>query len=148
MINFTKPEVPPNVTTDSTLASSVGLNAFTPGRTPFDMLLNFDSIKDNLRNIIFFRKGDYLDNPDFGIGIQDYVFEQGDQDLKIILSQEIRRQINKYEPRAVIRSLNVYVPDWATDSLVISLDLLINNVPFSLSAGGSGGFNLSQQSVS
>lgn len=148
MINFVKPEVPPNVATDSVMASSVGLNAFTPNRTPFNVLLNFDSIKDNLRNIIFFRKGDYLDDPDFGVGIQDYVFDQNDQDLKIVLGQEIRRQINKYEPRAVIRSLNIYIPDWDTEALVVDLDLLINNVPFTLAAGGSGGFTLSQQAQS
>lgn len=144
-IKIDKPVVPPNVDTNSLLASSLGFNAFSANRIPFDILTNFNSIKDNLRNILFFRKGDYLDNSDFGVGIQDYLFENKTEDLKLILSQEIRRQINKYEPRAIIRILNISTPSWADDSILIDMDILINNVPFTVGATGSGGFTLSSQ---
>ena len=143
-ITVQKPVIPPNVGTSSTLASSLGFNSFSPNRQPFGILTNFDSIRDNLRNIIFFRKGDYLDNPDFGVGIQDYIFEQDTSDLQLILSQVIRQQINKYEPRAIVRVLNITTPTWADDSILIDMNLLINNVPFTLNATGSGGFVLAQ----
>lgn len=147
MVDVVKPSTVPSVAGKSYIASSLGFNAFTRDRVPFSILTNFESIRDNIRNILFFRKGDYPDSPDFGVGIQDYLFEQNDELLKIALSQEIRRQIATYEPRVTIRTLSVSTPSWADDSIVVDLDLLVNGTSLSGLATSSGTFNLSQQAA-
>ena len=147
MVAIIKPLIPPNVQGDSIFSAGISFNSFTPNRKPFDFLANFDSIRENLRNILFFRKGDYPDNPDFGIGLQDYLFEPLDELLSLSLNQEMRRQISKNEPRIIIRVLNLSTPAWADDSLVVDMDLLANNIPLTGIAAANGTFSLSQKSA-
>lgn len=128
------------------LASSLGgFNSFSNNTVLFAILTNFESIRDNVRNILFFRKGDYLDLPEFGIGLQDYVFEQDDELLSIALNQEIRNQLGRYESRVTVRSLSISTPAWADDSLVVDIDLLCNGTVLSVTASGSGLFNMEQK---
>jgi phage baseplate assembly protein W len=107
-------------------------------------LTDIDSIRDNIRNILFFRKGDYPDEPEFGIGLQDFIFDPADELLRTSLGQEIRRQIVRYEPRVTIRVLTVTSPKWADDTLQIDLDILVGNIPLTGLATASGTFSLSQ----
>lgn len=139
-----KPKV--NLKSGINLAGSLGgFNAFSNNKTLFAILTNFDSIRDNVRNILFFRKGDYLDLPEFGIGLQDYVFEQNDELLSIALNQEIRTQIGRYESRVTVRSLSISSPSWAEDGLVVDIDLLFNGTVLGVTATGSGLFNMEQK---
>ena len=131
----------------SVFSSGIGFNQYGPIRNGFGLLANFESIKENIRNILYFRKGDYPDNSDFGIGLQDFLFEPADEILRISLSQEIRRQISTYEPRTVIRNISVTTPAWADDSIVVDFDLIVNNVVLTGSASSNGIFNLSQSSA-
>ena len=143
MVDLVKP-TPPAVEGRSYLASSLGFEAYTTGHVPFAILTDLPSIRDNIRNILYFRKGDYPDNPDFGVGLQDFLFDPADELLRVSLAQEMRRQISRYEPRVTIRILNVTSPAWAEDSLVVDLDLLVGNTPLSGVATPSGTFTLSQ----
>jgi phage baseplate assembly protein W len=139
-----KPKV--NVQNGTNVASSLGgFNAFSNANTLFTVFKDFDSIRDNVRNILFFRKGDYLDLPEFGIGLQDYVFEQDDELLSIALNQEIRTQFNRYESRVTVRTLSISFPAWADDGLIVDMDLLCNGSILSLTASGSGLFNMEQK---
>lgn len=135
------------MTGSSVFSSGIGFNSYGPTRQGFGLLANFESIKENIRNILFFRKGDYPDNSDFGVGLQDFLFEPADEILRISLSQEVRRQISTYEPRAVIRNVGVSTPSWADDSIVVDLDLIVNNVVLTGQASSNGIFNLSQSSA-
>ena len=137
----------PTVTGSSVFSAGIGFNQYGPVRQNFSLFAGFNAVKENIRNILFFRKGDYPDNSDFGVGIQDFLFEPADELLRLALSQEIRRQIGKYEPRVVIRSIAISTPSWADDSVVVNLDLLINGVVLSGVAGANGVFNLSQSSA-
>ena len=147
VLTVIKPSIPPNVAGTSVFASGVAFNQYGPPLQPFGLLTGFASIRDNLRNILFFRKGDYPDNPDFGVGIQDYVFDQNDEVLSLALSQEISRQIATYESRVTIRGINISTPAWADDSIAVNLDLLVNNTALVVTAGSNGIFNISQQRV-
>jgi phage baseplate assembly protein W len=147
LVDVVKPLIPPNVTGRSVFSSGIGFNQFGPTRQAFGLMSGFDAIRDNLRNILFFRKGDYLDNSDFGVGLQDFLFEPADELLRLALNQEIRRQIAKYEPRLVIRSISVTTPAWADDSIVVDLDLMVNNVSIGAQAGANGYYNLTQKSA-
>ncbi len=147
MVDVIKPPFIPNVAGKSVFSAGIGFNQFGPARQNFALMSGVSAISDNIRNILFFRKGDYPDNSDFGVGLQDFLFEQCDELLRLALNQEVRRQISKYEPRVVIRSISVSTPSWADDSIVINLDLMVNNVTLSGTAGANGAFNLSQSSA-
>jgi phage baseplate assembly protein W len=149
MVQITKPAVLPTVASNALIASSLGFAQRNIVRPEFSILTNFDSIADNICNILFFRKGDYPDLPDFGLGIQDYLFENGvEETFQVAFSQEMRRQIAQYEPRATVSSLNIYVPQ-ANDSAV-AIDALIDimGVSFDLTAAGNGIFTLIPQASS
>lgn len=130
MVDINKPERMPKIEQTSRLASSIGFSVTRGKRPTFSVLTNFDSIRDNIRNILFFRKGDYLDDPDFGIGFQDYLFEQGDEFLRTALDQEIRRQIRKYESRARITNLQIYRPSWLENGKAIDMSIEIAGLLF------------------
>ena len=147
MVDVVKPDVAPNVAGKSIFSAGIGFNAYTPDRVLFGLLSNFNAIRDNLRNIIFFRKGDYPDNPDFGIGLQDYLFDPADEVMRLALGREISRQIARYEPRVTIRSLDVSTPTWADNAVVVDMDLLVNNVPLSGVAAATGTFVLSESNA-
>lgn len=141
-ISITKPTRTPQFNGSSFLASSLGFTTGNTFRPPFSILTNFDSIRDNIRNILFFRKGEYPDDVDFGVGLQDYLFDQEGPQFNLILSQEIRRQIGKYEKKATIQQLNVYTPAWADDSVMVDLTLIISGSLFSAAASPGGTFTL------
>lgn len=147
MVDVVKPLIPPNVAAKSVFSSGIGFNQYGPQRQLFGLMSGLDAIRDNLRNILFFRKGDYPDNSDFGVGLQDFVFEPADELLRLALNQEIRRQIAKYEPRLVIRSISVTTPSWADDSIVVDIDMMANNVSVNAQAGANGYYNLSPASA-
>lgn len=142
MVQITKPESVPQIEPSKRLASSIGFSA-PPGvnRQQFSILSNFDSIRDNVTNILFFRKGDYPDNPDFGVGLQDYLFDPDDEVLRIAVEQEVRRQVAAYEGRAKITAIRLYIPNWLENALVIDLVLEINGVAFR-GVGVDGNFQL------
>lgn len=149
MVEIVKPTRVPNLAGSSDLASSVGFGVSPIGpaavRQQFQVLRNISSIRDNIRNIIYFRKGDYYDDPDFGVGLQDYLFDQNDELFRLAISQEVRRQIRKYEPRVKIVTLNIYEPDWVDHAAVIDLVCEVANIRLAVSADNQGNFSLNQK---
>lgn len=146
MVDIVKPATLPIVASNALFASSLGFAQQNKPRQPFSILTNFNSVADNICNILFFRKGDYPDLPDFGLGIQDYLFENGvEETFQVAFSQEMRRQIAQYEPRATISSLNIYVPQDNDSAVTIDAQLDIMGVQFSLNANANGIFTLVPQ---
>lgn len=149
MVDIIKPTRIPNVDGTSNLASSVGfgVSVFKNARARqlFQVLKNVASVRDNVRNILYFRKGDYYDDPDFGVGLQDYLFDQNDEFFRLALDQEIRRQIRKYESRVRITTLQVYEPDWVDHAVVVDLVLDLSGIRLEGTASSGGTFTLQQK---
>lgn len=138
MVDIIRPEiVPPFVGDAEPSAASLGFLE-QDGRLLFQILTDLRSIKDNIRNILFFRKGDYPDDPNFGVGIQDYLFEQGEETFKLALEQEIRRQINRYEKRSQINRVRIFLPEWLENGAVIDLDITALSSTFQITAFADG----------
>ena len=145
ILRIVKPLTPPKITGSSIYSSGVGYNTYGPQtRQTFGINTGFNAIRDNVRNILYFRKGEYLDNSDFGVGLQDYLFEEEDELLDLALSQEIRRQFSTYEPRVLIQTLTIGTYAWADNAIAVNMRLLINQVVVTGLAVSNGNFNLSQ----
>ena len=56
-----------------------------------------EQVKQNFKNLLLTIPGERIMNPDFGVGVKQFLFEpKGDIEAK--LRQRISRQVNKYMP--------------------------------------------------
>jgi hypothetical protein len=81
---------------------------------------NLGSLRDCVIQLIMTRRGARVMRPDYGTDIRESVFEPMDSRLMDTLRHQITSTIAKYEPRVIIKSLNL-VPDWETNKLTIKL---------------------------
>lgn len=137
-INFEKPTVYPQF--DGSSRREVQGIAFGDTQR-FDILGGIDAIRDKLRNILFFKKGDYPDDPNFGVGLQTFLFENRTTTLNIALQREIRAQVSRYESRASVNRINIFAPDWDEEAIVIDLEITALGQQFIASATANGGLS-------
>ena len=72
--------------------------------------VNEDAIKFSILNIIMTNKGEHLTDPNFGVGIERYLFDNIGDDFFINLEKEIEFQLETYEPRIQLISVE-FVPN-------------------------------------
>lgn len=90
-------------------------------------LYDIDIVKQDLINHFYIRKGEKLENPDFGTAIWDILFEPFTPEVKEILAKDVQTIIN-YDPRLIVTDLQIDSTDFG---IRIQADLLY--VPFNIS---------------
>jgi phage baseplate assembly protein W len=55
-----------------------------------------EAISQNLKNLIMTNPGERMMDPDFGVGIRQYLFELEDYGTQTEISSKIRQQVGKY----------------------------------------------------
>jgi phage baseplate assembly protein W len=65
-------------------------------------IYNVDVIINSINNILRIPKGTYLDDPEFGVGIEKYLFEPSDQTTISAITSEVKEAISVFERRAKI----------------------------------------------
>ena len=83
----------------------------------------------SLNHILYTRKGERLYNHDFGVGIQDYVFEMNNFAIRDSLRSSIENQINRFETRVIFEDLSV---DEHLHTVDISIYFRLKSEPQSL----------------
>lgn len=83
----------------------------------------------SLNHILYTRKGERLYNYDFGVGIQDYVFEMNNFAIRDALKSSIENQINRFETRVIFEDL---VVDEHLHTVDISIYFRLKSEPQSL----------------
>jgi phage baseplate assembly protein W len=89
-------------------------------------LFDIDLVKQDLMNHFYIRKGEKLENPDFGTIIWDLLFEQFTDEVKQMISDDVQAIIN-YDPRIVVNSVLV---DSTEQGIRIEAELVY--LPFNL----------------
>ena len=98
-------------------------------------LFDFELVKQDLINHFHIRKGEKLENPDFGTIIWDILFEQFTDEVREEIAKDVQRIIN-YDNRLRVESLEidtaehgirlqanlVYLPDDLRDTLILDFD--------------------------
>jgi phage baseplate assembly protein W len=69
-------------------------------------LYDIQLVKQDLLNHFNIRKGEKLENPEFGTNIYAYIFDPLDQDTKNLIIQEIEDVVN-YDPRVQLDQVEV-----------------------------------------
>ena len=73
-------------------------------------LYDIDLVKQDLINHFYIRKGEKLENPNFGTVIWDMLFEQFTEDVKNIIARDVEDIVN-YDPRVTVNTVAVTSTD-------------------------------------
>jgi phage baseplate assembly protein W len=98
-------------------------------------LYDIDLVKQDLINHFYIRKGEKLENPDFGTIIWDMIFEQFTEEVKTLIAKDVETIIN-YDPRIAVNDILVdsteqgirieadvtYLPFNVTEKMAFSFD--------------------------
>jgi phage baseplate assembly protein W len=101
-----------------------------------------DSVKQNFKMLLLTNPGERMMDPEFGIGLETFLFEPNDDSVQLEISSRIEEQVQRYMP--FIEVVDTYiVPDGSPNSLhiTISYDVLpigeADIVTLSLSQNGA-----------
>ncbi len=89
-------------------------------------LYDIDLVKQDLINHFYIRKGEKLENPEFGTVIWDMLFEQFTEDVKTIIAKDVEDIIN-YDPRIAVNEIQI---DSTDQGIRIQADVVY--IPFNV----------------
>ena len=89
-------------------------------------LYDINLVKQDLINHFYIRKGEKLENPEFGTVIWDMRFEPFTPDVKEIIAKDVEAIIN-YDPRFAVTEINI---DSTDQGMRIQADLVY--IPFNI----------------
>jgi phage baseplate assembly protein W len=89
-------------------------------------IYDIDLVKQDLINHFYIRKGEKLENPDFGTIIWDMLFEQFTEDVKEMIAKDVETIIN-YDPRIVVNEVLIDSTD-----IGIRIQADITYIPFNI----------------
>lgn len=89
-------------------------------------LYDIDLVKQDLINHFYIRKGEKLENPEFGTVIWDMLFEQFTEDVKNIIAKDVEDIIN-YDPRMAVNEIQI---DSTDQGIRIQADVVY--IPFNV----------------
>tara|TARA_R110000787_G_scaffold188140_1_gene299930 strand:- start:103 stop:540 length:438 start_codon:yes stop_codon:yes gene_type:complete len=84
-----------------------------------------EQVKSNLINLLMTHPGERINEPEFGVGIRDLLFEQqiNTQDLQATIHEEI----NTFIPEIMLNNIDVsFDPDTHTVSILISYQITLD----------------------
>jgi phage baseplate assembly protein W len=89
-------------------------------------LYDIDLVKQDLINHFYIRKGEKLENPEFGTIIWDMIYEPFTEESKRLISKDVEDIVN-YDPRVVVNEVEI-------DSTEFGMRIQINltYVPFNI----------------
>lgn len=76
----------------------------TIGRSKRFVLLDFDTVKQDIINHFSIKRGEKLMNPNFGSAIWDLLFDPYDEKTQTLILDDIRRIIS-YDPRVTVGNM-------------------------------------------
>lgn len=89
-------------------------------------LYDSELVKQDLLNHFYIRKGEKLENPNFGTVIWDLLFEQFTENVKSLIIKNVEEIIN-YDPRVVVNEVIVDSTDYG-----IRVEAAVTYIPFNI----------------
>jgi len=99
-----------------TLPLQIGRNGYF--EQSYDTLTQ---VKANITNLLRTKKGERRMNPNFGSGLQEYLFEQNLQDSPDIVKQIITDEINNYVPGVTVNKIDIGISNQEKNELTDNL---------------------------
>jgi phage baseplate assembly protein W len=96
-------------------------------------LIDEDSIKESLKNLILTNRGERLFQPNIGCDIQKLLFENITPDLLLLIKEVVQTTINQYEPRVALIGVDVLAEtDQNSISIIITFSTINREEPTTL----------------
>ena len=89
-------------------------------------LYDLDLVKQDLINHFYIRKGEKLENPEFGTIIWDMIYEPFTEESKRIISKDVEDIVN-YDPRVQVNEVEIDSTDFG-----IRIQINLTYVPFNI----------------
>ena len=93
------------------------------------ILRNEDAIKKSVINLVRTRLNERFFNNLIGTSVDNTLFEIGNSDIFSFLEEEITTLLNNFEPRILLRNVEIEIPD-DTNDLNIKITYDIVGLPF------------------
>ena len=77
-----------------------------------------ENTKQNLKNLILTAPGERIMDPDFGVGLRNYLFDQGSSTVLARLEGAISDQVERYMPFVNITNLEVAMTEPQNENLL------------------------------
>jgi phage baseplate assembly protein W len=85
-------------------------------------------VKQNLKMLILTNPGERVMEPDYGVGIKEFLFENFESDVFARIDQKIREQVARYMPAVQIRKLQFANSNPDTNTLSLYLEYSIPQI--------------------
>jgi phage baseplate assembly protein W len=86
-------------------------------------------VKQNFKNLVLTSPGERVMDPEFGVGIRNYLFEQDDLTLRSAIQSRISQQVSRYMPFVQILetsfSSQLSDPDFGNNQLAVRIRYVI-----------------------
>ena len=125
--NFTQQESPVAKASQQTFVDIDLKFTNHPSSKDVSVKLGAGAVAQSIRNICLTNQGDIDEQPDYGVGIRDYLGEQFGPIESLNLKSLIIEQCSRYEPRAEIFNVTVSFIE-AEYTLRIRIDYFVVNV--------------------
>jgi len=89
-------------------------------------LFDLELVKQDIINHFHIRKGEKLENPEFGTVIWDMLFEPFTENVKTIIAKDVEDIVN-YDPRIIVNSVTVDSTDMG-----IRIEAEVTYIPFNI----------------
>ena len=104
---YNQQSVATNKATTAQTSSSFRYKGFSSNETKNNFkLYDIELVKRDLMNHFYIRKGEKLENPNFGTIIWDMLFENFTSEVRRLITEDVEQIIN-YDPRVSVNSLTI-----------------------------------------
>lgn len=124
---YNQKSVATSVATTEATSSAFKYRGFSSNETKNNFkLYDIELVKRDLMNHFYIRKGEKLENPDFGTIIWDMLFENFTPQIKDLITKDVEKIIN-YDPRIKVNAVSI---DSTDQGLRIQADIVY--LPFNV----------------
>ena len=125
---YNQQSVATNKATTTQTSSSFRYKGFSSNETKNNFkLYDIELVKRDLMNHFYIRKGEKLENPNFGTIIWDMLFENFTSEVRRLITEDVEQIIN-YDPRIQVTTLTIDSTDMG-----IRIEAEIVYLPFNVS---------------
>ena len=98
----------------------------------FTMLKTLEeTVRQNLKMLILTNPGERVMEPEFGVGIQQYLFYNFSENIETQISERIKTQVGRYMPSVIINNIKFYGSDPDTNSLSFTIEYYVSDIGLS-----------------
>jgi|TARA_B100001094_G_scaffold328180_1_gene388020 phage baseplate assembly protein W len=104
-------------------------------------LYDIDLVKQDLINHFYIKKGEKLQNPEFGTIIWDMIFEPFTEETKKLIADDVETIVN-YDPRVVVNEVSI-----DSTEMGMRIEASVTYLPFNVSDSMSFNFDRTTSTI-